>query len=458
MAQNRKNIEFQEFSSEPRTLSIRPGMVQPTGNPIRVAPRRDPMLENSETVIVGGGQAGLSLSYHLSRLGRRHVIFERGRIGESWRSERWDSLMFQFPNWAIRLAGYGYQTDDPNGFSHKETVVGFLEDYASRINAPVRCGVQVRAVRQQARSSGFLVESDVGTFAAENVVAATGSFHDPLIPTDSAGLPSSIVQLHSSAYRNPQQLPEGAVLVIGGGASGVQIAQELNESGRKVYLSIGRYRRTPRSYRGRDLYWWFGALNVWDRSVEQYPDLKRGPLFIVSGVGGGRDVDLRRFPDEGITVVGRMSGIADGKIRFSDDLEQILGLGEAWFEDLRKQMEDYARENNLHLPEETQPVQMSLRKLPAIAELDIAAAGIATVVWASGFRYNFDWVKLPVFARTGEPLQKRGVSPCPGFYFLGLRRMFNLRSNLFEGVGEDAAYLAEQIDMTASGHRHARGA
>jgi putative flavoprotein involved in K+ transport len=408
------------------------------------------MLESTETVIVGGGQAGLSLSYHLSRLGRPHVILERGQVGESWRSARWDSLMFQFPNWAIRLAGHGYHSDDPNGFSHKETVVSFLEDYASRINAPVRTGVQVKAVRQQARSSGFLVESDVGTFATENVVAATGSFHDPLIPTVSAGLPNSIVQLHSSAYRNPQQLPGGAVLVVGGGASGVQIAQELNESGRKVYLSIGRYRRTPRSYRGRDLYWWFGALNVWDRSVEQYPDLKRGPLFIVSGVGGGRDVDLRRFSDEGITVLGRMSDVADGKIRFSDDLEQILALGEAWFEDLRMQMEDYARENGLDLPEESEPAQGSSRKLPAIAELDIAAAGIATVVWASGFRYNFDWVKLPVFGPAGEPLQKRGVSPCPGFFFLGLRRMFNLRSNLFEGVGEDAAYLAEQIDRPAS--------
>lgn len=405
------------------------------------------MTEQVDTVIVGGGQAGLSLSYHLSRLGRPHIILERARIGESWRSERWDSLMFQFPNWAIRLAGYGYQSDDPNGFVHKDEVVRFLEDYAQLIKAPIRCGVRVRAVQQRPQSLRFLVEASDGTLEADNIVAATGSFQDPLIPSSHAELPKSIMQVHSSAYRNPKQMPAGAVLVVGGGASGVQIAQELNESGRKVYLSIGRYRRTPRTYRGRDLYWWFGALNIWDRSVEQYPDLKRGPLFIVSGVGGGRDIDLRRFADDGITLLGRMRDISASRITFADDLEQTLTQGEAWFADLRIQMDRYARAQGLDLPEEPSPKPPSHTAGTSrpIAELDVTAAGIAAVVWASGFRYNFDWIKLPVLGTSGEPLQRRGVSPCPGFYFLGLRRMFNLRSNLFEGVGEDAAYIAEHI-------------
>lgn len=403
-------------------------------------------MEHYETVVVGGGQAGLSLSYHLSRLGRPHIILERARVGESWRTERWDSLMFQFPNWAIRLAGHGYQSDDPNGFVHKDEVVRFLEDYARLIKAPIRCGVRVGAVRQRPQSPRFLVETSNGTFEAGNVVAATGSFHDPLIPSAHARLPNNIVQVHSSAYRNPQQLPPGAVLVVGGGASGVQIAQELNESGRKVYLSIGRYRRTPRTYRGRDLYWWFGALNVWDRSVEQYPDLKRGPLFIVSGVGGGRDIDLRRFPDEGISLLGRMSAICAGKITFADDLEHTLTQGEDWFADLRIQLDEYARVHGLDLPEETSTEKPSPRRAPPIVELDAADAGISSVVWATGFRYNFGWVKLPVLGASGEPLQRHGVSTCPGFYF---RRMFNLRSNLFEGVGEDAAYIAEHISTRA---------
>jgi putative flavoprotein involved in K+ transport len=406
-------------------------------------PRR--MTEQINTVVVGGGQAGLSMSYHLSRLGCPHVILERARIGESWRSERWDSLMFQFPNWAIRLGGYGYQSDDPNGFVHKDEVVRFLEHYARLIKSPVRCGVRVRAVRQRPRSARFLVESNDGLLEADNVVAATGSYHDPLIPRSHTELPRSIMQVHSSAYRNPQQLPPGAVLVVGGGASGVQIAQELNESGRKVYLSIGRYRRTPRTYRGRDLYWWFSALNIWDRSVEQYPDLKRGPLLLVSGVGGGRDIDLRRFTDDGITLLGRMCDIVVGKISFADDLEQTLMRGEAWFADLRIQMDEYARAHGLVLPEEPPPKPPSHRAATSILELDASATGITAVVWASGFRYDFDWVKLPVLDASGEPLQQRGVSPCPGFYFLGLRRMFNLRSSLFEGVGEDAAYVSAHI-------------
>lgn len=409
------------------------------------------MTEQIDTVIVGGGQAGLSLSYHLSRLGRPHVILERGRIGESWRSERWDSLMFQFPNWAIRLAGHGYQSDDPNGFVHKDEVVRFLEHYARLIKAPIRCGTRVEAVRQWRQSARFLVETSDGTLEADNVVAATGSFQDPLVPSAHAELPKSIVQVHSSAYRNPQQLPPGAVLVVGGGASGVQIAQELNESGRKVYLSIGRYRRTPRTYRGRDLYWWFGALNIWGRSVEQYPDLKRGPLFIVSGVGGGRDIDLRWFADDGITLLGRMRDISAGKISFADDLEQTLRQGEAWFADLRIQMDEYARAHSLDLPEEpsAKPLSHGAGASRPILELDVADAGITAVVRASGFRYNFNWVRLPVFGPSGEPLQQRGVTSCPGFYFLGLRRMFNLRSNLFEGVGEDAAYIAEHLTANA---------
>ena len=410
------------------------------------------MNEQMDTVIVGGGQAGLSMSYHLSRLGRPHVILERARIGESWRSQRWDSLMFQFPNWAIRLAGHGYQSDDPNGFVHKDEVVRFLEDYARLIKAPIRCGARVGEVRQLPQSPRFLVDSGDGTpLEADNIVAATGSFHDPLIPSVHAELPKGIVQVHSSGYRNPQQLPPGVVLVVGGGASGVQIAQELNEAGRKVYLSIGRYRRTPRTYRGRDLYWWFGALNIWDRSVEQYPDLKRGPLFIVSGVGGGRDIDLRRFAEDGITLLGRMRDISTGKISFADDLEQTLRQGEAWFADLRIQMDKYARAHGLDLPK-SPPAKLLSHGAGASSptlELNLAHAGITAVVWASGFRYNFDWVRLPVFGSSGEPLQQRGVTSCPGFYFLGLRRMFNLRSNLFEGVGEDAAYIAEHLTANA---------
>jgi putative flavoprotein involved in K+ transport len=207
------------------------------------------MGEQIDTVIVGGGQAGLSASYHLSRLDCQHIILERGRIGESWRSERWDSLMFQFPNWAIRLPGHSYQCSDPDGFVPRDEVVNFLEEYARLIKAPMRCGIRVTSIQPEHQSGEFLIDTDDMVFAAKNVVVAIGSFHQPLIPAFHSELPRPILQIHSRDYRNPEKLPPGAVLVVGGGASGAQIAEELHESGREVYISIGRYRRTPRRYR-----------------------------------------------------------------------------------------------------------------------------------------------------------------------------------------------------------------
>ncbi len=407
------------------------------------------MKEHFDTVIVGGGQAGLAASYHLSRLGHSHIVLERGRVGEAWRSERWDSLMFQFPNWAIRLPGHAYQCNDPDGFVPKAEVVRFLEHYAQVIRAPLRCNVRVTRVRKQQHSHRLVIETDSATIEADNVVVAIGSFHEPLIPACHKELPEHVAQVHSRDYRSPRQLPPGSVLVVGGGPSGAQIAEGLRETGREVYLSIGRYRQTPRRYRGRDIYWWFGALQIWDRPVDQFPEVKRERFPLVTGVGGGRDIDLRRFAADGITLLGRLRSISAGKIILADDVEQNLTEGEAWFTDFRKRMDEYARANGLDLPEEaTDKWATSSAALPAprpVLELDAKAASIAAVVWATGFRYNFDWVKLPVFDDTGEPVQRRGVSPCPGLYFLGLRRMHTMRSNIFEGVGDDAAHIAEHI-------------
>jgi putative flavoprotein involved in K+ transport len=407
------------------------------------------MQEQVDTVIVGGGQAGLSASYHLSRLGCGHVILERNRIGESWRSERWDSLMFQFPNWAIRLPGHSYKCADADGFVPRSEVVSFLEEYARLIQAPLRCGVRATLVHQQPQSGRFVVEAGDTKLEAKNVVVAIGSFHQPKIPAFHTELSRHVLQIHSRDYRNPGQLPPGAVLVVGGGASGVQIAEELHESGREVYFSIGRYRRTPRRYRGRDIYWWFGALQIWDRPVEQFPEVKDERFPLVTGVGGGRDIDLRRLRADGVKMLGRLRGISAGRIFLADDLEQHLTEGEAWFASFRKRMDEYAHANGLDLPKELAEKSASTSEgstLPhPILELETEAAGISAVIWATGFRYDFEWVKLPVFDDSGEPLQRRGVSPCPGFYFLGLRRMYTMKSNIFEGVGDDAAYIVEHL-------------
>jgi putative flavoprotein involved in K+ transport len=403
------------------------------------------MQEQVDTVVVGGGQAGLSASYCLSRLGCGHVILERNRIGESWRSERWDSLMFQFPNWAIRLPGHSYKCADPDGFVPRNEVVRFLEEYAGLIRAPVRCGVRATLVRQQPQGR-FIVEAGDTTLEAKNVVVAIGPFHQPKIPAFHTELPRQVTQIHSRDYRNPAQLPPGGVLVVGGGASGVQIAEELHVSGREVYFSIGRYRRTPRRYRGRDIYWWFGTLQIFDR-----PEVKDERFPLVTGVAGGRDIDLRRLRADGVKMLGRLRGISAGRIFLADDLEQHLTEGEAWFASFRKRMDEYADANGLDLPEE--PAEKSAPEewgSPSpILELETKAAGISAVIWATGFRYDFDWIKLPVFDDSSEPLQRRGVSPCPGFYFLGLRRMYTMKSSIFEGVGDDAAYIAEHLAARA---------
>jgi putative flavoprotein involved in K+ transport len=406
------------------------------------------VIEGIDTVVVGGGQAGLAMSYHLKRLGREHIVLERGRVAQSWRSERWDSLMFQFPNSSIQLPGYNYETDDPNGYAPKNEIVRFIENYAALIDAPLRCGLRVVALRQNSASGRLLVETEQGTsFEAVNVVVAAGPFHLPQIPAFAASMPVELFQVHSRDYHNPSQLPVGAVLVVGSGASGSQIAEELHQAGRKVYLSTGRFHKTPRRYRGRDIYWWFEALGIWHRPLELQPEV-RNLRFVVTGAGGGHDIDLRRFAVNGMTLLGRLRGFADGKLLIAADLDNILAQGDAWFASLKKRMDDYAEKSGMALPEESlmeKPVPALPPWSRPITELDLRSAGITSVVWCSGFRYDFAWVKLPILNDSGEPLHERGVAQYPGLYFLGLRRTYALSSALLAGVGNDAAFIADHI-------------
>jgi putative flavoprotein involved in K+ transport len=409
------------------------------------------MTEKIDTIIVGGGQAGLAMSSALSRLGREHLVIERSRLAERWRSERWDSLAFQFPNWSLTLPGYAYRTNDPDGFAHRDHVVQFLEEYAVHIDAPIRLGVTATALSEKSENGyRFVLETDRGTWEVRNVVLATGPFHRPAIPACSASLPSGIMQIHSRDYRNPQQLPSGAVLVVGGGTSGAEIAHELHRAGREVYLSIGGYRKGPRRYRGQDFLWWVNQLGLWDRPVDLCPDARKERVPLLTGRDGGSGIDLRCFAGEGLKLLGRMQGIRDGKVTLAPDLEEGLSAGDAWFLRFRQMMEDYVEYTGLELPEEAGPVDTSNggRGLkPAIVELDLASAHIVSIVWATGYQYDFGWVRCPVFAGAGEPMQRRGVTSVPGLYFLGLRRMYTVKSALLsaEGVGADAEYLAERI-------------
>ena len=286
--------------------------------------------EHVETVIVGGGHAGLTMSYSLSQLGREHVILERGRVGERWRSERWDSFYFQFPNWTIELPGYKYQCDDPDAFAPGHEVVRFLDGYADFIKAPVRCGVAVTSLEQGSSEGRYLIRTQNGTLEAATVVIATGPYQQRAIPTIGAEIPADIFQVHSSSYRNPDQLPPGAILVVGAGSSGCQITEDLIQNGRHVYLSVGRHRRVPRRYRGRDFAWWGGPMGSWEQTVDTLPSpptkTDLGPLL--TPANGGHDVDLRRMAADGVTLLGRVQGMAGSILIIADDLQKNLADGD----------------------------------------------------------------------------------------------------------------------------------
>jgi putative flavoprotein involved in K+ transport len=403
-------------------------------------------VEQVETVIIGGGHAGLTMSYYLRQLGREHLILERGRVAERWRSERWDSFCFQFPNWTIELPGYKYQCDDPDAFAPGSEVVRFLDGYADFINAPVRCGVEVTSL-ERADSSRYLLETNSVAIETANVVIATGPYQLPVIPTMSADVPKTIFQIHSNAYRNSAQLPLGAVLVVGSGASGCQIADDLQQDGRQVYLSVARHSRMPRRYRGQDFAYWGAALKRPEQIVDTVPlALRKGSEVLLTGANGGYEVDLRAMAARGIVLLGRLQGINDGNLTLADDLAQNLAKGDESLENFKRAVDDYVTKNGLEFPAVQEPGVKPNVPRP-VSRLDLKDAGIGAIVWASGFRCNFDWVKLPIFDDGGEPVHRRGVTQFPGIYFLGLRWLYKRKSAfLLRASGaEDAAYLAEQI-------------
>jgi putative flavoprotein involved in K+ transport len=405
------------------------------------------MNEQIETVIIGGGHAGLTMSYYLSQHGREHVILERGRVGERWRSERWDSFCFQFPNWTLELPGYKYQCDDPNAFAPGREVVRFLDGYADFIKAPVRCGVEVNSLERADGSGRYVVTTNSAAIEAASVVIATGPYQLPVIPAMSADVPNDIFQIHSNAYRNSAQLPPGAVLVVGSGASGCQIADDLQQDGRQVYLSVGRHSRMPRRYRGQDFAYWGAALKRPEQIVDTVPlALRKGSEVLLTGANGGYDVDLRAMAARGIVLLGRLQGINDGNLTLADDLAQNLAKGDESLENFKWAVDDYVTKNGLEFSAEQERGVKPNVPSP-VSRLDLKDASIGAIVWASGFRCNFDFVKLSIFDEAGEPVHRRGVTQFPGIYFLGLRWLYKRKSAfLLRASGaEDAAYLAEQV-------------
>jgi putative flavoprotein involved in K+ transport len=401
------------------------------------------MTERVETIVIGAGQAGLSVSYHLTRRGREHLVLERGEVADTWRTKRWDGFYLNTPNWAQQLPGHEYRGPEPDAFSPLAEVVSYLEDYARAIPAPVRRGVRVTAVRRDGETNR--VETDDGELLATNVIVAAGAYQRPTPQRLSGAAPSDLLQLHTSEYRNPEQLAPGGVLIVGGGQSGCQIADELNESGRVTYLSVGRCGRFPRRYRGREVVRWLIDLGLTEDRVERLPSpaarLACNPP--VSGNDGGHDCHPRWLARRGTVLVGRVTGFRDGNAVLSPTLEEDLAWGDEFAATLRRRMDEYAAENGLDVPD-AEPEEEPDRVAP-VAELDLQAAGIGTILWANGYRPDLAWIDLPVSDADGWPAQRRGVTDLPGLYFVGVHWLHKRKSSLFLGVGEDAEYVVDHL-------------
>ena len=394
----------------------------------------------TETVIVGGGQAGLALSRELTNAGRRHVVLERGRVGERWRSERWESLTLLTPAWASTLPGQAV-AGDPDSYPARDRFVAGLEDYAASFAAPVAEGVAVVGVERSAK--GFRVSTSRGAWSARNVVVATGDCDLPLLPDAVRSVPPGALSLHSSRYVAPDRLPDGGVLVVGAGSSGQQLALELARAGRTVTIAAGRHARLPRRYRGRDVWHWIDELGDFDVTIDAVPDpvaARRAPSVTLTGMNGGEDLDLDVLQRAGVVVTGRLEGFWGGRALFGSGLEADMADADRRMRRTLDRIDALA--GSASTSQETVP---GIEVPSTLSEIDLRAAGIRTVLWATGYRRSYPWLRVPVLDARGEIVQRHGVTPVPGLFTLGLKFQRRRRSHFISGVGSDAAFVAERI-------------
>ncbi len=404
------------------------------------------MSDRYPVIVIGGGQAGLAMSYCLKQRGIDHIIFEQQSIGHEWRSRRWDSFCLVTPNWQCQLPGYPYPGNDPYGFMSKDEIVKYLQDYAKSFNPPIEEGVAVNKVRQT-ETDLYTVSTSIGEYTADRVVIAVSSYHKPKIPRLAERLPASIHQIHSSTYKNPESLPAGSVLVVGTGQSGCQIAEDLHLARRQVHLCVGGAPRSPRLYRGKDAVEWLDQMGYYDISIDEHPKketARSNTNHYLTGRDGGREIDLRKFALQGMKLHGRLRSIEDGKLDFQDDLPQNLDRADAVAANIKQSIDRYIETAEIEAPIEP-PYQPVWQPENPELKLDLAAANIQTVIWSTGFQTDFGWIDLPVFNGSGYPHYDRGITNLSGCYFIGLPWLYTWGSGRFSGVARDANYIAEHI-------------
>jgi putative flavoprotein involved in K+ transport len=409
------------------------------------------------TVIIGAGHAGLAMSRHLADRGIDHVILERGEVANSWKTQRWDSLRLLTPNWQSRLPGYSYQGDDPHGFRTMPETIRFIERYARVISAPVRTHTTVTSVRSA--DGGYLVRTDQGEWRARTVVLASGAHNLPSIPALAAALPASIRQISALDYRNPDQLEPGGVLVVGAAATGAQLAEEIQRSGRQVTLAVGEHVRVPRTYRGRDIKWWMDTVGLLDERYTEVDSVERvrGVSSLqLMGSDDRRDIDLNALTAQGVRLVGRLAGVAGGKAQFSGSLRNLCQLADLKMTRLLDRVDEWASEHlgdrGVEPPHRFEPTRVEAD--PPLM-LDLAASGIRTIVWATGFRPDFSWLDVPAFDRKGRLVHDGGVVSSPGLYLMAMPFLRRRKSTLIDGAAADArdlsSHLAAWLDGRALG-------